>query len=113
MPPPAPKLAVPPVQRIMTQTGTRAPAVAPPVAPRPKPEPPPTGTLSAERVRTLHKELVEAKVRTHEAGEVSLSSLTHKLQTTAKALSAKHSGKQIDFAVVIKDGKAIVKPIVR
>jgi len=114
LPPPAPKLAVSPVQRIMTQTGTRAAAVASPVAPRPKPEPsPPTGTLSAERVRALHHELVEAKVRTHEAGEVSLSLLTHKLETTAQALRVKHSGKQIDFAVVIKDGKAIVKPIVR
>lgn len=113
LPPPAPKLAVPPVQRIMTQTGTRAAAVDPPVAPRPKTEPAPTGALSAERVRALHHELVEAKVRTHEVGEVSLSSLTRKLETTAKALSVKHRGKQIDFAVVIKDGKAIVKPIVR
>jgi hypothetical protein len=69
--------------------------------------------LSAERVRALHHELVEAKSKTHEAGEVSLSSLTRKLETTAKALSVKHGGKQIDFAVVIKDGKAIVKPIVR
>jgi len=64
-------------------------------------------------VRALHHELVEAKAKTHEAGEVSLISLTRKLETTAKALGEKHSGKQIDFAVVIKDGKAIVKPIVR
>jgi hypothetical protein len=97
----------------MAQTGARTAAVASPAAPRPKPEALPTGTLSAERVRALHHELVEAKVKTHEAGEVSLSSLTRKLETTVKALRVKHGGKQIDFAVVIKDGKAIVKPIVR
>lgn len=110
LPPPVPKVGAPPVQRIMTQPGARPAAVAPP---GPKPEPSPSGALSAERVRALHHELVEAKIKTHEAGAVSLSSLTRKLETTAKALSVKHGGKQIDFAVVIKDGKAIVKPIVR
>ena len=69
--------------------------------------------LSAERVRQLHRDLLEAKAKTADAGTVSLNALTRKLESTAKQLSEKHAGKRIDFAVVIKDGKAVVKPIVR
>jgi len=61
----------------------------------------------------LHHDLLEAKAKTADAGSVSLQALTRKLETTVKNLSEKHAGKRIDFAVVIKDGKAVVKPIVR
>ncbi len=90
-----------------------------PVIPKPPssamvqvPEPASIG-LSADRVRQLHHDLIEAKSKTADAGTVSLNALTRKLEATAKQLSEKHAGKRIDFAVVIKDGKAVVKPIVR
>jgi hypothetical protein len=79
-------------------------------------EPIPTSAasgLGAERVRQLHRELVEAKAKTNDKAEVSLSALTRRLEVTSQQLSQKHGGKHVDFAVVIKDGKAVVKPIVR
>jgi hypothetical protein len=94
---------------------------AKPLPPIPKPAPSvkaqapqatPAG-LSADRVQQLHHDLIEAKAKTADAGTVSLNALTRKLEATVKQLSEKHAGKRIDFAVVIKDGKAVVKPIVR
>jgi len=35
------------------------------------------------------------------------------LRDSAKKLSAKHTGKQVDFDVVIKDGKAVLKPVIK
>lgn len=98
-----------------------AKAQAKPLPPIPKPtassraQPPQTSAagLSADRVLQLHRDLIEAKAKTADAGTVSLNALTRKLEATAKQLGEKHAGKRIDFAVVIKDGKAVVKPIVR
>jgi hypothetical protein len=83
-----------------------------PSAKAPAPQSSATG-LSADKVRQLHRDLIEAKAKTADAGIVSINALTRKLEATAKQLSEKHAGKRIDFAVVIKDGKAVVKPIVR
>lgn len=69
--------------------------------------------LSDERLKELHRELLAAKQKTNDTADVSLGSLTRKLAATSEQLRQKHNGKQIDFAVVIKDGKAVVKPIVR
>ena len=107
LPPPPPKSA--------------AKAEAKPLPPVPKPaapanaRPPQTSAagLSADKVLQLHRDLIEAKARTADAGTVSLNALTRKLEATAKQLGEKHAGKRIDFAVVIKDGKAVVKPIIR
>lgn len=84
-----------------------------PDPPQVRPAPAPSSSLSSERVRQLHHDLVEAKAKTADTKPVSLNALTRKLENTAKQLREKHAGKRVDFAVVIKDGKAIVKPIVR
>lgn len=92
------------------------PVPQPRSAPAPAPVPPATasrGALSPERVRELHRQLIEAKSKTNDSVEVSIGSLARKLEVTTKQLSQKHAGKKIDFTVVIKDGKAVVKPIVR
>ena len=39
--------------------------------------------------------------------------LATKLRATEKKLLEKHAGKVVDFKVVIKDGKAIVRPILK
>ena len=107
LPPPPPKPASSP-QEGPSQVMPKHP----PAAQAPSRQPQVAG-LSADRVRELHRDLLEAKARTADAGVVSLNALTRKLETTVKQLSEKHSGKRIDFAIVIKDGKAVVKPIVR
>ena len=89
---------------------------APPAKPRPAAAPeasPPAGGLSDERVRALHEKLVALKRENKEAGQVSLENLSRSLRETENKLRAQHKDRKIDFDVVIRDGKAIVKPTVK
>jgi hypothetical protein len=83
---------------------------APPPAPsmRPKPSPASTG-LSVDRIQALHASYVEARKKTN-ASAVSYEKLERNLRETEKKLREVHKGKQVDFEVTIKDGKAILKP---
>jgi hypothetical protein len=64
-------------------------------------------------IAKVAEKLQTARKQTNEGGAVSIEALTRKLETTAAELRKKHAGKRVDFDVIIKDGKAIVKPIVR
>ncbi|HEY5958581.1 MAG TPA: MXAN_5187 C-terminal domain-containing protein [Polyangiaceae bacterium] len=74
---------------------------------------PPSGALDRNRIEQLATKLREARIQTNEKGAVSVDALAKKLENTTDELLKKHTGRRIDFDVVIKDGKAIVKPIVR
>jgi hypothetical protein len=108
------------------------PAAPPPkpAAPPPKPGPPPKparieaqpsasptaarpASMSDDRVKELHQKLVELKRQNHETGQVSLESLAKTLRDTEHKLRSEHKNRKIDFEVVVRDGKAIVKPTVR
>jgi hypothetical protein len=78
-----------------------------------KPAAAPVAALSDERVRELHARLVEAKRQTNDAGAVSVEGLAKSLKATEAKLREQHKNRKIDFDVVIKDGKAVLKPIVR
>lgn len=56
---------------------------------------------------------MEAKRQTQDTGKVSLEGLAKSIQATEAKLREAHKGRKIDFDVIIKDGKAVVKPIVR
>lgn len=71
------------------------------------------GTLSRQRVEQLATQLTDAKRRNNEAGSVSVDVLAKRLEATATQLRKKHVGRSVDFDVVIKGGRAILKPIVR
>lgn len=114
--PAAPTLANPPPQ---------APVVAKPApiakpAPVDKPAPiakpavaAPTGAGADEaRLRDLHARLQQAKQQTKEAN-VSFEGLAKSIRATEAKLREQHKNRKIEFDVVIKDGKAVVKPIVR
>ena len=77
-----------------------------------KPAAAPAG-LTEDRVRELHARLVEAKRQTQDAGSVSVEGLAKSLKATEAKLREQHKNRRIDFDVVIKDGKAVLKPIVR
>jgi hypothetical protein len=64
-------------------------------------------------VRELHARLAEAKRTTKDPTAVSLEGLSRSLKATEEKLRAQHKNRRIDFDIVIKDGKAVVKPIVR
>jgi hypothetical protein len=96
-PPSERKLARPPVR-------TRAPAPRPPVE----------AGVSEARVRELHQRLLDAKRQLKDQKSVSVEGLAKSLRTTEEKLRQEHGAhRRIDFDIVIKNGRALVKPIVR
>ncbi|HEY8944336.1 MAG TPA: MXAN_5187 C-terminal domain-containing protein [Polyangiaceae bacterium] len=92
--------------------GTPAPPEAAPArpansVPRPTRVEPPPSTLTEERLRTLHSRLAEANQK------VSLQGLERSLRAAEAKLRTQHGNRRIDFEVVLKDGKPVVKPVVR
>ncbi len=109
-----------PAARPAPPPGPRPPGAAParpaPAAARPappaRPAPAQSGT-SDQRVRELHQRLVDAKRQTNDKKAVSVDGLAKTLRATEDRLRKQHGNRNIDFDVVIKDGKAVVKPIIR
>lgn len=69
--------------------------------------------LTDRRIAELHQQLLAAKQSTKEAGKVSVAGLAKSLRAAESKLKRQHKDRRIDFDVVIKNGKAVVKPIVR
>jgi hypothetical protein len=102
---PPPAAAAPvgaPQPALPVRANLAAPAPAKPVA-----------AALDDRVRALHARLVEAKRQTHDATAVSMEGLAKSMHATEAKLREQHKNRKIDFDVVIKDGKAVLKPIVR
>ncbi len=93
----------------------------PPAAPLPRPGAAPgpfvrpaQGELTDERVRGIHARLVEAKRQTADPNVPSVEGLKRSLEATRARLQQQHgSHRTVEFEVVIKDGKAVLKPVVR
>ena len=87
----------------------------PAAAAPPKPAPAPaaaSANADDARLRDLHAKLQQAKQQTKEAN-VSFEGLAKSIRATEAKLREQHKNRKIDFDVVIKDGKAVVKPIIR
>ncbi len=80
-----------------------------PQANRPAPAGASSTGLTAERIKSLHASYLEARKKTN-ASAVSYEKLEKNLRETEQKLREKHKGRQVDFDVSIKDGKAILKP---
>jgi hypothetical protein len=102
-PPPAPEPVAP-----------RRPAPPPKPASRPKAAPPAATAsgVSDDRVRELHAKLNRLKQQNKE-GQVSFESLAKTIRSTESQLKAQYKNRKIDFEIVLRDGKPIVKPKVR
>jgi hypothetical protein len=85
-------------------------------APVAKPDPPPPrapGDLPDERVRALYSQYVEAKRRQNEStAAITYDAVAKSLRDSSAKLREKH-GKAVDFEVTVKDGKAILKPVLK
>jgi len=97
-----------------------AAAPARPVTPQARPSPPaaPPGNgslgLSGDRVRKIYESYVQARRACREStSNITEGKLEEMLRTSVDKLRSKHAGKSIDFDVVIKDGKAVLKPVVK
>jgi hypothetical protein len=96
-----------------------SPANVPRPAPRPAAAAAPTtspsaaalGGLSEQKLQQLHKVYVEAKRRTGEQSNLTLDALRAQVAKQVPAIQQKHGCQQVDFKVVLKDGKAMLKAI--
>jgi hypothetical protein len=116
--PPAPQPAARPVP---------APSIAPPRLPPPtsakiraapvaKPDPPAPRApddLPDARVRAIYAQYVDAKRRQNEStAAITYDAVAKSLRDSSAKLRQKH-GRAVDFEVAIKDGKAILKPVLK
>lgn len=69
--------------------------------------------LSEERLRELHARLIDVKLKNNERANVSLDNLARSLRDAEAKLREKHANRRIDFDVVVKNGKVVLKPILR
>jgi hypothetical protein len=118
-PPPALGVQTPvPVAPPRPVSTPRAPSVPVPV-PRPQPAPPPAapagppGDLPEERVRQLYAQYVDTKRKRNEStAAITYDGLAKSLRDSSAKLRAQH-GRTVDFEVAVKDGKTVIRPVVK
>ena len=104
VPPASPSAGSAPVQPVRRPVAT---AVSPPAAQKPPAE------LPDERVRQLYTQYVETKRRQNEStAAVTYDAVARSLRESSAKLRQKH-GRPVDFEVVVKDGRAVLRPVVK
>jgi hypothetical protein len=93
------------------------PAAPAPAAPRPVPQPAvaarAASDLPDERVRQLYAQYVETKRQQKEStAAITYDAVAKSLRDSSAKLREKH-GKSVDFEVSVKDGKTILKPVLK
>ncbi len=117
--PGVPRRPAPPPPRGKPPTRVPAPRQAPaPPAARPAAARPATGRSGADvsdaDVKRVYNQLVEAKRSLNQSTRsVTVDGIAKSLRATLPKLQQKHRGKTVDFDVVIKNGKAVVKPVLK
>jgi len=87
-----------------------AKAAAPPPAPKPAPSP---GDLSDDRLRQIYSQYVQSRRAQKEStAALTYDAMAKSLRESSQKLREKH-GKSIDFEVTVKDGKTILRPVVK
>ena len=65
-------------------------------------------------MRQIYDSYVEAKRQNNErTDKIDYETVAKSLKKMVPKLDRKHRGKQIDFQVVVKDGKVGIKPVVK
>lgn len=72
----------------------------------------PTPGLGEQRLKSLYDEYSSARRKNNE-GDVRYDALVNSIQKMLPELQKKHAGKQIDFEIVLKDGRVGLKPKAR
>ena len=112
VPRPAPAAAAPPQPPPLPKKPPPLPARAA-VAPPPPSQPAQPSAIPEERVRQLYTQYVETKRKQNEStAAVTYDGLARSLRESSVKLREKH-GRPVDFEVAVKDGKTIIRPIVK
>ncbi|MCK6588342.1 MAG: hypothetical protein HUU21_36825 [Polyangiaceae bacterium] len=93
----------------------------PPPAPRRTDRPPPRARhkeqeseLEEKRLRQIYSKYIETKRSANEpTAGITYEKLADSLRAQAAKLRATHPAKRVDYEVVVKDGKTLLKPILR
>jgi hypothetical protein len=86
-----------------------APAPKPAVAP---PRPTDAAVLSDDKVRAIYNAFVSAKKKCNEdVSKLSFDAVAGNLRKQVPQLLKQHNAKSIEFKIVIKDGKAVLKAL--
>ena len=125
LPPPAappPRASIPPAPRPLSPPTSPLRAAPAPSAATPAPSAPAArstaaaadGSLPDQRLRQIYAKYVEAKRSANEStAGVTYEKLAETLRAQASRLKASHPAKSVDYDVVIKDGKTLLKPVLR
>ena len=72
------------------------------------------GALSEAQLRDIYERYVAARAKNNERTDnVKITTLAKNVHTLMPKLLEKHAGKQIDFEVVVRDGKVALKPVAK
>lgn len=82
-----------------------------PAQPQRRPAAASDGSMSDDKMRRLYDVYMQAKKRTGEKTNLSYEGLAAQINKQIPALKAKHKCKDVEFKVVLKDGKAMLKAI--
>jgi hypothetical protein len=105
---------------LTTQTTTPRPPQPPPTRvpvparePTPLPAPARGPQPSEERIRQLYSDLVETKRKQNEStAAITYQSVAKSILESSDRLHKKH-GRSVDFEVTVKDGKAVLRPVIK
>ena len=65
-------------------------------------------------MREIYSQYVQARRdRNESTAGITFEKLSDSLRSQATKLKEKHSAKRVDYEIVVKDGKTLIKPIVR
>jgi hypothetical protein len=112
----APPLAVRPADPASRPVPAAPPSVPARVAPEraPAPAATPVGDMSSDRFGQVFSKYVETRRAHNEPTHaITRDALAKQLAESTQRLKQKHGGKPIDFEVVVKDGKTILRPVVK
>ena len=112
-PPPLPKKPPPPVPT--AQAKPPQPAPPQPAPPKPAPAAPPRSPadIPDDRMRQLYSQYVQTRRAQNEStAAITYDAMAKSIRESSAKLREKH-GKAVDFEVAVKDGKTILKPVVK
>jgi len=114
-PPPPPPEALKEAAKPAASAAAAAAAAAKPGAPAPRPSAPvaaQAGQISEAKMKAIYDAYITAKKRCNEdTSKLSYDSVANTLRQQVPALMKQHNAKSVEFKVVIKDGKAVLRAL--